>query len=49
MDSHRGVRTFAIGDLHVAIILLRRLLDKIQPTAQDTLVFLGDYVDRGEE
>lgn len=42
-------RTFAIGDLHGEHTLLRRLLNRIHPTAQDTLIFLGDYVDRGED
>lgn len=46
-------RTFAIGDLHGEITLprqlLRQLLAHIQPTAGDILIFLGDYVDRGED
>jgi serine/threonine protein phosphatase 1 len=28
---------------------LAKLLDALQPKAADTLVFLGDYVDRGED
>jgi len=41
-------RTFAIGDIHGDIQALWKLLAKF-PTldSQDTLVFLGDYVDRG--
>ena len=41
-------RTFAIGDIHGDIVALQRLLMKL-PTLddQDTLVFLGDYIDRG--
>ena len=42
-------RTFVIGDLHGEVTLLRRLLVTIQPQPTDTLVFLGDYVDRGED
>jgi len=42
-------RTFAIGDLHGEVTLLRRLLAAIQPQPTDTLIFLGDYVDRGED
>ena len=42
-------RTFAIGDLRGDITLLRRLLESLQPTLADTLVFLGDYIDRGED
>ena len=38
---------FAIGDLHGCPDELEVLLDEIGPTADDTLVFLGDYVDRG--
>jgi len=42
-------RTFAIGDLHGEVTLLRRLLATLQPQPTDTLIFLGDYVDRGED
>jgi serine/threonine protein phosphatase 1 len=43
-------RTFAIGDIHGEISHLERLLDRL-PTlhSDDTLVFLGDYLDRGLE
>lgn len=37
----------AIGDIHGCLTPLEALIDKLQPTAQETLVFLGDYVDRG--
>lgn len=41
-------RTFAIGDIHGDMGHLTLLLRKLPPLdAQDTLVFLGDYVDRG--
>jgi serine/threonine protein phosphatase 1 len=41
-------RTFAIGDLHGDIDALERLLgDLPAPGPGDSLVFLGDYVDRG--
>jgi len=40
--------TYAIGDLHGELALLRRLLDAIGPASSDTLIFLGDYMDRGE-
>jgi len=42
-------RTFAIGDLQGEVTLLRRLLATLQPQPTDTLIFLGDYVDRGED
>ena len=40
-------RTFAIGDVHGCHVALTTLLGLIQPTAEDTVVFLGDVVDRG--
>jgi len=40
-------RTIAIGDIHGYDAALRALLDKICPTQRDTIVTLGDYVDRG--
>jgi serine/threonine protein phosphatase 1 len=40
-------RTIAIGDIHGCNVALKALLKAIEPTRQDTLVFLGDYVDRG--
>jgi hypothetical protein len=38
---------YAIGDIHGCLSSLQDLLGKIEPTDQDTLVFLGDYIDRG--
>jgi serine/threonine protein phosphatase 1 len=41
-------RTFAIGDIHGDLDALVALLAKLpELDADDTLVFLGDYVDRG--
>ena len=41
-------RLFAIGDIHGCFEPLQELVeDKIQLTHSDTLVFLGDYIDRG--
>lgn len=42
-------RTIAVGDVHGCSQALRAIVDAIQPTADDTLVFLGDYVDRGPD
>jgi serine/threonine protein phosphatase 1 len=42
-------RLLAIGDIHGCRQLLQQLLEKVQPTATDQLVFLGDYIDRGPE
>lgn len=41
-------RTFAIGDIHGELDQLRALIAKLPPLDDDdTLVFLGDYLDRG--
>ncbi len=42
------VVTYAIGDLHGEVTLLRRLLAILPFREEDTLVFLGDCLDRGE-
>lgn len=39
----------AIGDLHGCAKTLDALLDRLAPTADDRLVFVGDYVDRGPD
>ena len=38
--------TYAIGDLHGEVTLLRQLLTLLPLKEQDTLVFLGDYICR---
>lgn len=41
-------RTFAIGDIHGDLRELQTLLMRMPPLdSEDTIVFLGDYVDRG--
>lgn len=40
-------RTIAIGDIHGCDVALAALVDMIRPAAEDTLVVLGDVVDRG--
>jgi len=42
-------RLFAIGDIHGCLDPLNLLLDRIRPTKADTVVTLGDYVDRGPD
>jgi serine/threonine protein phosphatase 1 len=42
-------RTIAIGDIHGCSAALRAIIEAIQPTSEDTLVTLGDYVDRGPD
>ena len=50
-----GERVFAIGDVHGRLDLLQMLVAAIEeeqqslPPARPTLVFLGDYVDRGPD
>ncbi len=41
-------RTFAIGDIHGCLDKLEDLVSLIDPGSGDRLVFLGDYIDRGE-
>jgi len=41
------MRTLAIGDIHGCLEPLTKLWEEIQPTADDHIIFLGDYVDRG--
>ena len=40
-------RTIAIGDIHGCSIAFVALLESIDPQRDDTIVTLGDYVDRG--
>ncbi len=42
-------RTIAIGDIHGCSQALDALLGAIAPTRADTLVALGDYIDRGPD
>jgi serine/threonine protein phosphatase 1 len=42
-------RTIAIGDIHGCSTALAALIEAIQPTPLDTLIFLGDYIDRGPD
>ncbi len=49
MDTVDSPMTYAIGDLHGEVTLLRQLLSTLPFRAHDTLVFLGDYMDRGED
>lgn len=42
-------RLIAIGDIHGCSAALRTLLEAISPTPADTIVTLGDYVDRGQD
>jgi serine/threonine protein phosphatase 1 len=43
------MRELAIGDIHGCLRSFDKLLELIQPQREDTLVLLGDYVDRGPD
>ncbi len=43
------VRTLVIGDVHGCSKALLSLVELVQPTADDLLIFLGDYIDRGPD
>lgn len=40
---------FAIGDIHGQLSLLKKMLSTLPLIDSDTLIFLGDYIDRGED
>jgi serine/threonine protein phosphatase 1 len=43
-------RTIIIGDIHGCLDMLKKLMDKVdaQP-GTDRIIFLGDYIDRGDD
>jgi len=43
------MRQLAIGDVHGCMTALATLLDRLAPTPQDKLIFLGDLIDRGPD
>lgn len=43
------MRLLAIGDVHGCFTALTTLWQMVQPSHRDSVVFLGDYVDRGPE
>lgn len=42
-------RCIAIGDIHGCSTALHQIIDAICPTSRDTIVTLGDYVNRGPD
>ena len=42
-------RTYVIGDIHGALQALVQLIGKVGPQKDDTLIFIGDYVDGWSE
>ncbi len=55
VELPKGHRVYAIGDIHGRLDLLLELIETINqdmsadPITQNTIVFLGDYVDRGPD
>jgi serine/threonine protein phosphatase 1 len=43
------MRTWAIGDIHGCLTALQNLEDEIRFGPEDTIITLGDYVDRGPD
>lgn len=43
------MRTFVIGDIHGGLKALIQVLNKLSVTEDDTLIFMGDYVDGWSE
>jgi serine/threonine protein phosphatase 1 len=41
--------TYVIGDIHGACKALEQLINRLAPREEDTLIFLGDYVDGWSE
>lgn len=47
-ETARG-RTLVIGDIHGCSTALEQMLEELAPQKSDTVVTLGDYVDRGPD
>jgi len=47
LDSRREKKVVFVGDTHTAVDLTQTIFDKYYADS-DLIVFLGDYVDRGE-
>lgn len=43
------MRLLAIGDIHGCATALRTLLDEVNPQAGDTVITLGDYINKGPD
>jgi len=41
--------TYAVGDIHGCLDVLRRLVQSLEARSSDVFVFIGDYVDRGPD
>jgi serine/threonine protein phosphatase 1 len=49
LGCHEPTRTIAIGDIHGCAVALQTLIEAIQPQPADTVIPLGDYIDRGPD
>lgn len=44
------MKTYAVGDIHGKASMLAKMIEEIKSdSASGTIVFLGDYIDRGED
>jgi serine/threonine protein phosphatase 1 len=43
------MRTLAFGDLHGHYDETKKLVELVKPDNHDTLIFIGDYIDRGKQ
>ena len=48
-EIQSNARLIAIGDIHGYSSRLIKIIEEINPQPEDTLVFLGDFVDRGPD
>jgi len=49
VDATPRPRTIAVGDIHGHMAALDAILTAVEPQPEDTLIFLGDYVDHGPD
>lgn len=42
-------KTIAFGDIHGYYNEIKKLVDLVKPNDHDTLIFVGDYIDRGKQ
>ncbi|MGE5480127.1 MAG: metallophosphoesterase family protein [Chloroflexota bacterium] len=40
-------KTYIIGDVHGCFYSLKSLFERLAPSKRDTIIFLGDYIDKG--
>jgi serine/threonine protein phosphatase 1 len=49
MIDNKHDRIFVIGDIHGCALELNLLLQKLPLTTGSLIIFIGDYIDRGED